>query len=107
MFRAIAYILLLFSLVALTGLGATASALVHQDSTESCCDHREEGESDRGQDEPCSASECSCPFCLFLDRPDSLSLSFLRTPSKFSYGPLQTICSSAYIRLIEYPPETA
>ncbi len=107
MFRAIACILLFFSLVTLSGLGATASALTYPEAGDACCDHGGEPGGVPDRDEPCSAPACLCLFCLSLDRSSPLVYRFLPVGSKFFFAPLRLLYSCAFVSPIEYPPETA
>ena len=124
MFRAITCIVLLFSLVTLSGLGATASALMCPGAVEACCgggeepdrraehpqeEHAQDREQEHGLDQgdPCYAPECFCSFCIPDDLTAPPSPGLPPNLSGTAAGPPSPIHPSDFVSSIEYPPEAA
>ncbi|GFO63583.1 hypothetical protein GMPD_15020 [Geomonas paludis] len=99
-----AILLLVVALVTLSGITATASAMIGAAATHSCCD------SDNGAPAapaPCSSPDCSCFSCIALmvypaltPQRDGGAVPLTLTPQRLH--PLST-----YVRSIDYPPEQA
>lgn len=115
MLRVITCIALFFSLATLSGLGATAAALMHPAAADACCDgvgepgHGPGGEPDRQLErgEFCYASTCLCLSCIPDDLTTTGSPGLPPTLSKSAPGPLSPIHPSDFTGSIEYPPEAA
>lgn len=101
--RIIAGLLLVVTLLTLSGLTATAGTLIAAATANSCCDHGCDDPTPAG---PCSTPDCPCFSCvsmivsphLTVQRNSNELLIPLVTPKRYQL--------SAYIRSIEYPPET-
>ncbi len=119
MLRVITCIVLFFSLATLSGLGATATALMHPAAADACCDgagaqdHGPAGDPDRELDRELDrAGSCYAPTCLCLSCiPDDLTTpgtpGLPPTVSRSAPGPLSPIHPSDFTCSIEYPPEAA
>ena len=102
--RIIALIMLIIALLSMSGLTATASALVHADAAPVCCD-KEKGDSEKNN-LPCPVPDCQCASCMAAEllmmppvRRTSLE-SAIRYPSQHRQD------LSAYFSSIDYPPES-
>lgn len=111
--------MLLISSVSLSGLSATASAIMQSSAVDVCCAGGEEAHDDPDEAQnntlnkkqewgnPCYGTGCLCIFCL----PDDLNAQFspgltpvfFRTAAESSLP----INLSNFIFSIEYPPEAA
>ena len=96
--------MLLLSLVMLTGICETASALVQADVASACC----AGEAD---DEdypftPCQEIDCSCVSCIFLIPATVPDLAYSCTEVVPPRSIHALMLPSGHCRTIEYPPET-
>lgn len=105
--RTIAGLMLVISLLMLSGITATAGTLLGAAQSQSCCAsdcHDSEGAPTPGS---CSTPDCPCFACISmilshtLTVERSVALELLSPISPLSYQ------LSAYIRSIEYPPEHA
>lgn len=102
--RITAALLLVVALLTLSGLTATASAMIGAASSHSCCDS---DPSAPPAPAPCSSPDCTCFSCISMivcpsltpQRDGEAELHPLTVPKRLS--------SSAYVRSIDYPPEQA
>lgn len=100
--RILATVLLVLTLLNLSGLTATAGTLIAAASANSCCDH--------GCDEPpaagpCSTPDCPCFSCIAMIVVPALSVQRDLTERLLPLAVPKRHHLSAYIRSIEYPPE--
>ena len=103
-FRIIAALLLVVSLLTLSGLTSTAGALINASAANSCCDS---GCDDAPKSGPCSTPDCPCFSCISMVM--ALSLTVLRDSANeiVTYASKQHFHLCEFIPSIEYPPEAA
>jgi hypothetical protein len=101
--RPIAFAVLLFAFLSVSGGTSAYAALSSADTAESCCFPAGQGE--ELPQAPCETSDCSCLFCLNLHLPRFADISFLPLSSA---GPMCHPLSfplTAFVRPIDYPPK--
>lgn len=103
--RTISLIMLLLSILTLSGLTTTASALIHAETVAACCDKERDGENRGGL--PCSMPDCPCLACMAVDLVNAPALRRTTAAETVHYTSQQKLHLSAYLSSIEYPPETA
>lgn len=103
--RIVFFIMLLISLLSLSGLTATASAMIHAEAATACCD-QEGDESEKGA-LPCQLPDCSCLSCMAIELVTLTNLPGTTLIETFYHVAAQQLHLSTYISSIEYPPETA
>lgn len=103
-FRIIACIVLVATLLLLSGLPSTAATLLQGATANSCCDQEENG----APAGPCSTPDCHCYSCITMDLAAAPFTILRATPERLSFqGSLQILHLCEYIVSIDYPPETA
>ena len=102
-FRIIAALMLVVSLLTLSGLTSTAATLMQSAAANSCCDS--------GCDDtpagPCSAPDCPCFSCLTMVMASAPTVLRTSCGEQLTYTSSPNFHISEYIASIEYPPETA
>ncbi|HBA89234.1 MAG TPA: hypothetical protein DCZ75_15000 [Geobacter sp.] len=105
--RIVAGLMLVISLLTLSGLTATAGTLLETAQSKSCCAADSQDTTGAPAAGHCSTPDCPCFACI------SMILSPIVTLQRSWVGePLSPISPvayqlSAYVRSIEYPPENA
>ena len=104
--RIISFIVLIVTFIVVSGIVSTASALMHDNSAETCCDLERKDES--GTANPCETPECSCVSCINAIVKTGNDLPKIIMPLG-TYGrylnSLINLHPHEYIASIEYPPE--
>lgn len=100
--RIIATLLLVVTLLTLSGLTATAATLVGAGTTHSCCDS---GCDDPPAPVPCSSPDCPCFSCITMVIYPSLTLQRSGAAGLLPQTTPKLHQLSAYVRSIDYPPE--
>lgn len=100
-----ATLLLVVTLLTLSGLTATAETLFNAATANSCCDH--DCDPDQPPAGPCSTPDCPCFSCITMIVSPPLSLQYNSVELPHTLVTPQRYQSSAYLRSIEYPPEQA
>lgn len=110
--RICSIVLLLVAMLTLSGIAATAGALVLAEAGSACCDNdadRKHSGSDSGSNSgsvPCSVPDCACAFCLTIDLPALPTVSRVPATLVLSFTPQQRVFPlSEFISSIDYPPE--
>lgn len=103
--RILSLVLLVVAVLSLSGIVATAEALVHAGEAAACCD--DDSKKQGPETDPCSVPDCPCAFCLTIDvaHPPTVSRATVGTVN-FKPGQ-QRLPLSEFINLIEYPPEAS
>ena len=102
--RIIASLLLVVTLLTLSGLTATAGTLAGATASNSCCDH---GCDDAPAPGPCSTPDCPCFSCISMIVYPSLSIQRNSAELELPLVAPRRCQLSAYTRSIDYPPENA
>lgn len=100
--RAVALLILILTLVTLTGV-VNAKSLFSQGHVDACCEQTIPAEDQ--QTAPCAA-ECSCVSCLSLVQPSIPDLQLPLLTVLSSSHDLPSLHHSNYVSSIDYPPET-
>jgi len=103
--RIIASLLLIVTLLTLSGLTATAGTLLTAATAKSCCDSGCDDAPAAGG--PCSTPDCPCFSCISMILSPSITVQRNSAGERFSQIPPKRYQLSAYVRSIEYPPENA
>lgn len=102
-FRILAYLVLVFTLLNVSGLTATAGTLITQATSNSCCDHG--CDNTPAPAGPCSTPDCPCFSCISMVVSPSLSVTRDIAELLLTPFPPKHVHVSSYIRSIDYPPE--
>lgn len=103
-FRIIAALLLVVTLLTLSGLTSTAATLLQVATANSCCDS---GCDDPPAAGPCSTPDCPCFSCISMIAAYPPTILRDGAGVLLSHGSPQPLHLSEYAPSIEYPPETA
>ena len=104
--RIIASLLLIVTLLTLSGLTSTAGTLLTAATAKSCCDSGCD-DAPPAAGGPCSTPDCPCFSCISMILSPSITVQRNSAGERFSQIPPKRYQLSAYVRSIEYPPENA
>lgn len=100
-FRIIAALMLVVSLLTLSGLTSTAAALM-QAAANSCC----ASDCEDAPTGPCSTPDCPCFSCITMVMATAPTVLRTSSGELLAFVATQDFHLSEYIASIEYPPET-
>ena len=101
-FRIIAALMLVVSLLTLSGLTSTAAALMQAAAANSCC-ASDCADAPAG---PCSTPDCPCFSCITMVMATAPTVLRTSSGELLAFVSTQDFHLSEYIASIEYPPET-
>jgi hypothetical protein len=99
-------LLLLITLLMISGVAQTACQLTATQTVAACCpDEAQENEAPQ-DGSPCNSPDCSCLACCSVEAPSMFTLQTTRTARTGTYLAHQYATATGHHRPIDYPPET-
>jgi hypothetical protein len=105
--RIFSFVVLIATFIAVSGIVSTASALIHDDNADTCCELDKKDDSETSGD-PCETPECNCISCIHaIVSTDIPTVKLPMSPDVRHLSLLRSFHPREYIASIEYPPESA